>query len=146
MVARGGGKAQRPDWFGGRSAPLRPLDAERACAFASDIAEAARDAGCPRLAALLSGRSELAGFLQAVFDLSDFSELLAYLRPGASFHVAEHVCEALFPAGADGPADLEARCGSWARDRQCIPCRSPLRGEIVFTKTGGAAGCPLPPS
>jgi hypothetical protein len=73
------------------------------------------------------------------FGLSDLSELVAYLRPGASFHLAEHICEALFPGAADQPVDVLARCREWARERHCIPGRCRKDGGIEFTKVAETA-------
>jgi hypothetical protein len=70
------------------------------------------------------------------FELSDLSELVAYLRPGASFHLAEHIYEALFAGTADQPADVVARCRDWARERHCIPRWRP-NGGIELTRLDG---------
>ncbi|TCH97381.1 hypothetical protein EJV46_14685 [Roseococcus sp. SYP-B2431] len=76
------------------------------------------------------------------FDLSDLSELVAYLRPGASFHLAGHLCDALFPGTADQPVDLLSRCRGWAMERHCLPR---LRdGGIEFAKLDAAAQAASP--
>ncbi|MCC0043462.1 MAG: bifunctional [glutamine synthetase] adenylyltransferase/[glutamine synthetase]-adenylyl-L-tyrosine phosphorylase [Brucellaceae bacterium] len=62
----------RGGWFGVPARALRVLDAENAKDQREDLADAAGEAGAERTAKLLSGSSDLAGFLAAVLDLSPF--------------------------------------------------------------------------
>lgn len=62
----------REGWFGVPVRALRVLDAENAKEQREDLAEAAGEAGAERTAKLLSGSSDLAGFLAAILDLSPF--------------------------------------------------------------------------
>ncbi|MGN6763865.1 MAG: bifunctional [glutamine synthetase] adenylyltransferase/[glutamine synthetase]-adenylyl-L-tyrosine phosphorylase, partial [Rhizobiaceae bacterium] len=68
-------------WFGAPVGPLVPLDTVSAEAEIGALADAARDGGFPRLAALLSGDGPLREFLAAAFDLSFFLRDCARRRP-----------------------------------------------------------------
>ncbi|TWG65247.1 bifunctional [glutamine synthetase] adenylyltransferase/[glutamine synthetase]-adenylyl-L-tyrosine phosphorylase [Aminobacter sp. J44] len=59
-------------WFGTTVIHLEPLDAKAAAEGLSDLADAAREGGYGKTAALLHGKSPLAAFLGAAFDLSPF--------------------------------------------------------------------------
>ena len=72
MSAPGKKTSEVTGWFAGPFATLAPLDEKQAREAAADVAQAAREADCPRLAALVAGPSEPAAFLAAVFDLSPF--------------------------------------------------------------------------
>ncbi|MFD2237067.1 bifunctional [glutamine synthetase] adenylyltransferase/[glutamine synthetase]-adenylyl-L-tyrosine phosphorylase [Aureimonas populi] len=61
-----------PAWRIGGSARLRPLDEARAGLWLNDLAEAARAAECPRLAALAQAPSRERDNLAAILDLSPF--------------------------------------------------------------------------
>jgi len=60
---------------------LVPLDEENAARQLAQIASAAADENCPRVARLLSGKGPAVAFLSAVFDLSPFLRDLARRRP-----------------------------------------------------------------
>ncbi len=68
-------------WFGAPVGPLVPLDSVSAEEEIGALADAARDGGFPRLAALLSGDGPLREFLAAAFDLSFFLRDCARRRP-----------------------------------------------------------------
>jgi len=74
---------------------LVPLNEENAARTLAEIAAAAVEDDCPRVAKLLSGRGPAAAFLAAAFDLSPFLRDLARRRP--------HMLDALFDR------DIEAR-------------------------------------
>jgi glutamate-ammonia-ligase adenylyltransferase len=59
-------------WFGVPVATLKPLDEDHASEALRDLAELAGERDLPRLAKLSAGKSPLAQFLAAVFDLSPF--------------------------------------------------------------------------
>lgn len=70
------------EWFGGRMQELKPLDPVHADELRADMAEAAKEAGLPRLAKLFSSeKSVLAGFLAAAFNLSPFLRDCARRQP-----------------------------------------------------------------
>lgn len=60
------------NWFGVPAADLKPLDAANAAEELQEIAEVAKGRELSRLAKVANGKSPLAGFLAAVFDLSPF--------------------------------------------------------------------------
>lgn len=72
---------------------LSPLDAETARETLADVAEAAKEADCARLSALLSAPGEASDFLRAVFDLSPFLRDAVRRRPD--------MLEKLFDGGVD---------------------------------------------
>jgi glutamate-ammonia-ligase adenylyltransferase len=74
-------KAETENWFRGSTASLTPLDRARARRELSEIAASAEEDGFPRVAELLAGKSKLAAFLEAVFDLSSFMRDCARRRP-----------------------------------------------------------------
>jgi glutamate-ammonia-ligase adenylyltransferase len=81
MSASGKTSGAVTGWFAGPFAKLAPLDEKHAHETAADIAQAAREANCPRLAALLAGPGEPTSFLQSVFDLSPFLAGAVRRRP-----------------------------------------------------------------
>ncbi|MDN5926701.1 MAG: bifunctional [glutamine synthetase] adenylyltransferase/[glutamine synthetase]-adenylyl-L-tyrosine phosphorylase [Hyphomicrobiales bacterium] len=76
-VASLGGEA----WFGAPVRPLAPLDGALAEEEIAALADAAREGGFLRLAALLSAPGPLRDFLAAAFDLSFFLRDCARRRP-----------------------------------------------------------------
>ncbi|PSJ61322.1 bifunctional [glutamine synthetase] adenylyltransferase/[glutamine synthetase]-adenylyl-L-tyrosine phosphorylase [Pseudaminobacter soli (ex Li et al. 2025)] len=74
-------KPKDQPWFGSPVPQLVPLDRERARREIAEIADAAKEAGLTRLSTLLNGKSRLAAFLEAVFDLSIFMRDCARRRP-----------------------------------------------------------------
>lgn len=70
-----------PEIAGFVPSALTPLSKENARRNLSDLVKAASEADLGRLEALASGRSESAGFLGAVMDLSPFMRDVALLRP-----------------------------------------------------------------
>ena len=84
MSGSGGGEASTGAlWLGQPVATLSPLDHDGAAEALADFADAAREAGFDRLAALTEGDSPLARFLGAIFDLSPFVRDAARRRPRA---------------------------------------------------------------
>ncbi|MDH6230051.1 glutamate-ammonia-ligase adenylyltransferase [Mesorhizobium soli] len=81
-------KPKDQPWFGSPVPDLVPLDPHRASREIAEIADTAKEAGLKRLSALLNGKSRLAAFLEAVFDLSIFMRDCARRRP--------EILEALF--------------------------------------------------
>lgn len=74
-------KAKNQPWFEKPVPQLLPLDKARAQREIAEIADAAKDGGLSRLAALLNGKSRLAAFLEGVFNLSVFMRDCARKRP-----------------------------------------------------------------
>lgn len=81
MMAAPKRKTKRIEWFGGPARSLAPLDAGEAARELVELADAAREAKLPRLAALLEGEGALQDFLGAAFNLSFFLRDCARRRP-----------------------------------------------------------------
>ena len=81
MTASVGKKRKDGGWFEKPVPALVPLDDGCAGRELAEIASNAGDEGFPRLARILSGKSELASFVGAVLDLSPFMRDCARRRP-----------------------------------------------------------------
>lgn len=81
MAAHGEETADGAAWFGRPAADLKPLTSEGAKEARDMIREAAAEGDAPRLKQLLDGKSPLAAFLAAAFDLSPFLRDAARRRP-----------------------------------------------------------------
>ena len=81
-------------WFGAAARALQPLDPNNAAAELKELAQVADEKSLSRLSKLSRGKSKLASFLGAVFDLSPFLRDFARRRP--------QTLEALF----DTPLDI----------------------------------------
>ncbi len=81
MAAHGEGTADGTAWFGRPAADLKPLTREGAKEARDMIRDAAADGDAPRLKQLLAGKTALAAFLAAAFDLSPFLRDVARRRP-----------------------------------------------------------------
>ncbi|MEP9371038.1 bifunctional [glutamine synthetase] adenylyltransferase/[glutamine synthetase]-adenylyl-L-tyrosine phosphorylase [Mesorhizobium sp. KR1-2] len=81
MTAGVATKSKNRDWFEKPAHELVPLDRDRAQREIAEIAEAAASRELTRLAALLTGKCQLAAFLEAVFDLSIFMRDCVRRRP-----------------------------------------------------------------
>ncbi|MDP3896115.1 MAG: bifunctional [glutamine synthetase] adenylyltransferase/[glutamine synthetase]-adenylyl-L-tyrosine phosphorylase, partial [Mesorhizobium sp.] len=68
-------------WFARPPARLLPLDAAEAQGEIAELGRIAADAGLPRLARLFAGKSDIAEFLAAVFNLSPYLRDCARRRP-----------------------------------------------------------------
>jgi len=90
VTSDSGKKRKNGDWFDKPLLTLTPLDDSCARRELAEIASNAADRGFSRLAGMLSGKSGLAAFAGAVFDLSPFMRDCARRRP--------EILEALFDA------------------------------------------------
>lgn len=133
-------------WFGSPVRVLRPLDSARAREELNNLASLAAERNCTRLAALLAGKSALADFLGAVFDLSPYLRDCARNMPESLerlfeeplgvrlFSLQEAICAVAFEPDASETSVMKA-LRRLKREAHFLIALGDLSGEADVEKT-----------